>query len=436
LSAPARPTLAVVGGGWAGLAAAVRATEAGTQVTLFEMAARPGGRAREVRHDGVPLDNGQHILIGAYRETLALMRSVGADPDALLQREPLALVDPAGCGLRLPPGPALPAFVRGVLRARHWPWRSRVALLRTALRWRLQGFRAPPHATVRELIRPLPRDVQTGLIEPLCVAALNTPAGQASASVFLRVLRDALFGGPGAADLLLPRVSLSALLPEPAARWLEAKGATVRCAHRVHSIERRSGTPGWQVDGQPFDSVVLACSANEAARLTATIAPAWSGTAAAFDYEPIVTVYLASPGSRLPQPMTALQESPSHPAQFVFDLGSLDRGGARDGLFAFVVSGAREWLERGLDATTEAALHQAREAFDARTWREPPRLVRAIAERRATFSCTPGLSRPAAQIAPGLVAAGDYVQGPYPATLEGAVRSGIEASSLSTLGAR
>jgi len=430
LSAPARPTLAVVGGGWAGLAAAVRATEAGHAVTLFEMAARPGGRAREVMHEGMPLDNGQHILIGAYRETLSLIRTVGADPDALFERRPLVLVDPAGRGLRLPPGPAVPAFVRGVLAARHWPVRSRLALLRAALRWRLQGFRAAPQTTVDNLTGGLPREVRASLIEPLCVAALNTPAAQASAQVFLRVLHDALFGGPGAADLLLPRVSLGALLPEPAARWLSAQGAALRWGTRVHTLEPAAGTRGWQVDGQVFDAVVLACSATEAARLTASIAPGWSSRAAAFDYEPIVTVYLASAGSRLAQPMTALHASAQHPAQFVFDLGALDRSGARSGLFAFVVSGARDWLERGLDATAQATLQQAQDAFAPGTWRETPRLVRAIAERRATFCCVPGLQRPSAAIAPGLVAAGDFVECPYPATLEGAVRSGLDAVRL------
>ena len=81
--------LAVVGAGWAGLAAAVRARQAGHQVTVFEMAPRPGGRARSI--GGVPegLDNGQHILIGAYSRTLSLMRDIGADPGTLLRRLPL-----------------------------------------------------------------------------------------------------------------------------------------------------------------------------------------------------------------------------------------------------------------------------------------------------------------------------------------------------------
>jgi squalene-associated FAD-dependent desaturase len=418
--------IAVVGGGWAGIAAAVAAVEAGHQVTLFEMAPRLGGRARRVDHDpALALDNGQHILIGAYGATLALMRRVGADPEALLRRTPLALVGPDGSGLRLPAGAPVPAFVRGVLGRAGWALGERLGLLGAALRWRLGGFETSDATSVSQLTRGLSARVRRTLIEPLCVAALNTPSHQASARVFLRVLRDALSSGPGSADLLLPRVPLSALLPEPAAQWLRAAGAHLRCATRVNAVAAQG--LGWSIDGEPFDAVVLACTANEAARLTMSIAPGWARQAAAFDYEPIVTVYLGSRGSRLPQAMTALDCGDNAPAQFVFDLGAIDDGGARDGVFAFVASGARAWVERGLDATADATLQQARSAFPARTWREPLTLIRALAERRATFLCTPGLNRPPAAIGHGLVAAGDYVQGPYPATLEGAVRSGIAA---------
>ena len=94
---------AVVGGGWAGIAAAVALADAGHDITVFEMAPQPGGRARSVAGEP-PYDNGQHILIGAYRDSLALMRRLGVDPDAVLQRLPLALPYPGEPGLRLPPG--------------------------------------------------------------------------------------------------------------------------------------------------------------------------------------------------------------------------------------------------------------------------------------------------------------------------------------------
>lgn len=431
---PVRRRVAVLGGGWAGISAAVHATVLGHQVTLFEMAPRLGGRARSVDHDEhLALDNGQHILIGAYVETLALMRRVGADPEALLRRQPLSLVGPDGCGLRLPPGSPTLAFGRAVLARRGWSLRERCGLLYAALRWRVQGFKVANDTTVELLTQRLSEQVRKTLIEPLCVAALNTPASQASARVFLRVLRDALFSGPGSADLLLPRAPLSELLPEPAAHWLAAAGAQVRCGARVASLAQDGAA--WAVNGQRFDAVVLACSANEAARLARPIAPGWAGQAAAFDYEPIVTVYLRSPGTRLAQPMTTLASHATAPAQFVFDLGAIDGGGPRDGLFAFVVSGARGWVEKGLDHTAAATLQQAQAAFPGPSWQEAA-LLRALAERRATFLCTPGLTRPPALVAANLAAAGDYVDGPFPATLEGAVRSGVVAVGLAAGGTR
>ena len=420
--------LAVVGGGWAGLAAAVRTTEAGHAVTLFEMAAHWGGRAREVAVDGRALDNGQHILIGAYRRTLALMLTVGADTDALLLRRPLELRYPDGRGLQVPPGPAWLGFARAVAGCQGWTTRERLALMAAATGWALAGFRCAPQLTVAQLCRRLPSAVQELLVDPLCVAALNTPAREASATVFLRVLRDALFGGRGAADLLLPRCSLGALLPGPAAHWLHAAGADLRLGSRVQRLEP-AASGGWRVDGERFDAVVLACSAAEAARLATDAAPAWARQAAGLHYEPIVTVYLQCPGARLPAPMTALVESDTAPAQFAFDHGAL---GATPGLFAFVISGARRWVDGGLDATGAAVLQQAGSAFATGTWPTPPVLLRVLAEKRATFRCAPGLLRPPAQVAPRLVAAGDYVDGPYPATLEGAVRSGEVAAALVT----
>ena len=113
-----RKHVAVVGAGWAGLAAAVQATDLGHRVALFDMAAQAGGRARSVP---VPhtaeLDNGQHILIGAYRETLRLMRLVDQEPQRVLERRPLELTYPDGSGLRMPQG-RLAWYLRGQCCAR------------------------------------------------------------------------------------------------------------------------------------------------------------------------------------------------------------------------------------------------------------------------------------------------------------------------------
>jgi squalene-associated FAD-dependent desaturase len=422
----------VIGAGWAGLAAAVAARRAGHRVRLLEMAAQPGGRARSLDGEARPqrFDNGQHLLIGAYTATLGLMRAVGVDPAEVLLRQPLALLDATGQGLRMPAGAAVPAFARAVLGLRSWPLRDRVALLAQATGWLLHGFRCPVDWTVARLTERLPAAVRTELIEPLCVAALNTPAADASALVFLRVLKDALFAGPGASDLLLPRAPLAALLPEPALQWLTRHGAEVRLGHRVQQVQRAGA--GWQVDDRPCHEVVLACSALEAARLTRDLQPHWSRQAAAFAYEPIITVYLHCAGARLAAPMVALpSDAPDRePAQFAFDLGAIAGPPLAD-RFAYVVSGAAHWAARGLRSTEEAVRVQACASLRRTdgSGLQGIEVLQTVAEKRATFRCTPGLQRPIRAVAPGLQAAGDYVEGPYPATLEGAVRAGLEAAA-------
>lgn len=425
-TAAGRRRVAVVGAGWAGLAAAVSATDQGHAVTLFEMAHHAGGRARSALHGEWRLDNGQHILIGAYRDTLALMRRVGVDPDAALLRLPLALVQADGSGLRLPAGPAIPAFLRGVLGWREVPLLDRLQLLRLALRWRWQGFRCDARLSVADLARDCPASVFNALLDPLCVAALNTPAKQASGQVLLTVLRDALFGAPGAADLLLPRAPLEDLLPGPALRWLQERGTQWRAGQRVAALTPQGSA--WQVDEEAFDHVILACSAAEAARLLAPHAPDWARTAQALRYEPIVTVWLSAPGTRWPHPMLSFAAEAGatvpRPAQFGFDLGQL---AGPPGVFSMVVSGAQPWVDQGLDATAQAVLAQWHHILGSAP---AARILTVRAEKRATFACVPGLQRPGGHPLPGVSVAGDHVAGPYPATLEGAVRSGLAAARL------
>ncbi len=423
-----RLSVAVIGGGWAGLAAAVKLVQDGHAVTVYEMAGQLGGRARRVDVEGLALDNGQHILIGAYSATLGLMRTVEADPERLLMRLPLQLVDPQGHGLQLPAGSPLGAFAAGVWRHPHWSHRERLALLTAAAGWFARGFRCAPNLTVAALTARLPATLQREVIEPLCVAALNTPADEASAAVFLRVLRDALFSGQGSSDLLLPRTTLAELLPRPAGIWLQAAGASVRLGDRVHSVVPAGA--GWLVDGEIFDRVVVATPALEASRLLRHLNPGWADRSDSLRYEPIVTAYVRLPGVRMPAPMVSLPAAAAGgpaAAQFAFDLGTISGRPEATGLVAFVVSGARPWLDLGATATEAAVLRQSASLCGG----DLPygtRVLKLIAEKRATFRCTPGLRRPPADVVPGVAAAGDHVEGPYPATLEGAVRSGIAAA--------
>ena len=428
--------VAVIGGGWAGMAAAVTAARAGHRVTVFEAARTLGGRARALPltlPDGreIVVDNGQHILIGAYAESLRLMRRVGVDPDQALLRLPLDLRFPDDTGLALPLGRPPWDALAGILRARGWSWGDRLSLLRAASGWRLGGFRCGPQISVAELCAPLSARLMHTFVEPLCVSALNTPASAASGAVFLRVLRDALFGGPGGSHLLLPRTDLGALFPQAAADWLLAHGHEVHLGWRVRALtpDAPAESTTWRVDGgEAFERIILAVSASDAAKASvewsrhaaepiASNLAKWAATAQALRFEAITTVYAVADAG-LPRPMLALPSGPAWPAQFVFDRGRL---GGPQGLLAFVVSastGEREALQAQVVA-------QAHEQLGLRI-----RPLRSITEKRATFACTPGLRRPAMRIAPGLLACGDFIEGPYPATLEGAVRSGVAAGEL------
>ena len=438
--------VAVIGAGWAGMAAAIAHRQAGRQVTVFEAARTVGGRARAVPGvlpDGTAatLDNGQHILIGAYTESLRLMRLVGVDPTTALLRLPLTLQFPDGQGLQLPDlAPPLDALL-GIVRAKGWGWQDKVALLRTATAWQLRGFRCAPHTSVADLCAPLTPRLMAEFIDPLCVSALNTPAREASGQVFLRVLQDSLFSGRGGSNLLLPRTDLGTLFPEAAMRWLVQQGGQVVTGQRIQRLVplprgrwQPAGTGGAAQGSEAtdaFDHITLACPSWEAARLvdglatTAGLAAAarWSATANALRFEAITTVYAHASGARLPLPMLALRNTAEHPAQFVFDRGQLD---GQQGLLAFVVSasdGDRALIE-------QQVLQQAA----AQLGLPGLRPVQTVVEKRATFACTPGLQRPAMQVLPGLTACGDYVEGPYPATLEGAVLSGTAVAACAAAG--
>ncbi|HEY8973969.1 MAG TPA: FAD-dependent oxidoreductase, partial [Burkholderiaceae bacterium] len=221
--------------------------------------------------------------------------------------------------------------------------------------------------------------------------------------------------------------------------WLRAHGAAVHLRKRVTALARDEGR--WRVDcaaagddsckpEPPFDQVILATPATDAARLTHVLAPAWSAVAAALAHEPIVTITVTAPPRAWPAPMLALDANDvDAPAQFAFKLGEQPAGADR---VTLVVSAAGRWLARGSDAVAAAAIGQYRRAFGIAE-RAPIDLSSVRADKRATFRCTAGVLRPGMDIAPGLRAAGDWVAGPYPATLESAVRAG-EAAARASVG--
>lgn len=409
---------AVIGAGYAGLAAAVELAATGHRVEVFEASRVLGGRARATQIQGFEVDNGQHILIGAYTETLRLMRLVGADPGRMLNRIPLHFEFPGEFRMSAPrlPAPLHTAFA--LLLAQGLDWREKRAAIRLMLGLKACQFRIEPDSTVTAWLdaNETPSRQRRLLWEPLCIAALNTPADRASAQVLANVLRDSLLGTRSASDMLLPQVNLSALFPEPAATFIEQHRGTVQRGRRVASL-RRAGN-AWMIDERgPFGQVVLAVAPYHLGNLLPELAP----QVAHFDWEPIVTSYLSyPPGTRLTPPMLGVDGGL---AQWLFDRGQLC---GQPGLIAAVISAKG----RHLDLPTQALERGIHEEIARLVPGLPnPLAAQTITEKRATFACVPNLQRPPAQSGlPGLWLAGDYVAGDYPATLEGAVRSGVAAA--------
>jgi squalene-associated FAD-dependent desaturase len=420
--------VAVVGGGWAGCAAAVELAARGAAVTLYEASRTLGGRARVVRIRDKTLDNGQHIMLGAYSDTLRLMRRLGIDEASTLLRLPLQMCYPDGAGMDFI-APRLPAPLHvgiALLRSRGLSRQDKMALARFSTTARWMGWRLNQDCSVSELLARFDQtDRMVQLMwRPLCIAALNTPPDRASAQVFLHVLRDSLGARRAASDMLLPRVDLSALFPLRAAGYIEGRGGKVMLGAAVDALERDGAR--WRVNGEACDAVVIATPPAQAAALLAPHAPAVR--IPAFEWESITTVYLQyAPDVRLARPFLALLDAPDagHWGQFVFDRGQLNAGDA--GLLAVVISASGPALDTGNEPQAAAQLAHAlrRPALAVPSWSS------VISEKRATFACTPGLQRPANDVGvEGLALAGDYTASDYPATLESAVRSGVAAAAL------
>ncbi len=415
--------IAIIGAGYAGMAAATELAARGIPATVFETSRTLGGRARRVEAHGFPLDNGQHILVGAYVELLRLMRLIGADPDTLLARKPLSLVFPGRMHLAAPRLPAPLHLAIALLTARGLSIGGRLAAIRFMRHMKQTDFRLDLDITFAELMarHGQHESVIRYLWEPLCISALNTPTQEASAQVFLNVLRDSLAAAREASDLLLPQTDLSALFPEPAERYVQSRGGEVLRGVSIRSID---WTPyGFHLDGdasaRSYTHVIAAVAPYHLGRLVAKLPrlqPVLEDVER-FSYEPILTVYLGYPQPvKLPGHMVGVGGT----AHFLFQ--------HTDNILAAVTSASGAHLDLPLEMLVER-IHAEVVEIVGETSR--PAWTQVIVEKRATFACRPGVRRPTCETPlANFFLCGDYVASDYPATLEAAVRSGIACAKL------
>jgi squalene-associated FAD-dependent desaturase len=440
-----RSRVVVVGGGWAGCSAAAHLAAAGVSVVLLEASRELGGRARrlelEFGSECHVLDNGQHLMIGAYTEVAALLRLIGVPLDSVVERRPFELRYADGFRMQAAQLPAPWHLVWALLTARGLDLRERAAmagLLRSLKRshWRIDAD--CELAGWLEARGQGPR-VVTRVWRPLAIAALNTPIERASAQMFANVLRDSLGAASEASELWLARANLSAILPDAAERFVQERGV-VRRGARVERISRENGTftlairSADDLEAVKADAVVYAAPPGQlrhaAAGLT-RLAPVIERVER-FSFEPIATVYLkySDPrltSARLPRHFTALVEDNEHQGygQWAFDRGAFEP--ANRGVVSVVISASGKHIEEPIESLAAGVARQ----LTVQLGLPAPMAARGIIEKRATLAAVPGLVRPPnATGVPGFVLAGDWTESEYPSTLETAVRSGREAARL------
>ncbi len=422
--------VAVIGAGWAGATAALMLARAGIHVTVFDASSVAGGRARAVEKSGHTFDNGQHLLLGAYARSLAMIDSLHAADAAPYVRLPLMLQSapktPAALSLIAPNLPAPLHLLAAIITAKGLSLTEKFAAAAWAARY-LRGGSIGAASTVSQLIETQPLRVRQLLWEPLCIAALNTPPDIATASVFVEVLKRSFTGDARGSDLIIPRVNLTELLPEPALNAVRSLGGDVRQSTYVTSIKTTTADATVTLRDRTtrfFDFVVMATGPQHLPRLLSELPAAATATESlrALTYEPITTLHFNFAHGDLGQndqaPMRMLDGSPG---QWVF-WHSLANGHWR----ASVVISADRRLGDESSLINATLLQLGRSyALPAPTWQF------VVTEKRATYSCTPNQCRILTCIPKRigrLFFVGDWCVPELPATLEAAVISGERAA--------
>jgi squalene-associated FAD-dependent desaturase len=438
----------VIGGGFAGLAAATLLGEQGARVLVLEARPALGGRATAFTDPatGERVDNGQHVLLGCYRDTFRFLDRIGAADHVQVQdRLTIDMIDRDGRASRLS-CPSLPPpfnLLGGLVTWSALGWRDRLAAIRlgralTARRARHEGL--PDGETVRDwLVRhhQTPRLVEM-LWEPLAVAALNQPIEVAAAAPFTRALSEMLGGRPRDASLALPLKPLDEMYALPARAYIESRDGEVRINspariqfNNTGGAHRQGSPPRVTVREQVLTASIVISAVPWFALSEVFIDPPESMLATleaadSTEASPIVTVNLWFDRIVTDQVLVGL---PGRTMQWVFDKRRVF--GEQASHLSLVSSGAGAIVALTNEALIELATREVEDAIPAARGASVRRAV-VVREKRATFSVAPGQPpRPQTRTPiPGLFLAGDWIDTGLPATIEGAVRSGHEAATL------
>ncbi|PRP91988.1 15-cis-phytoene desaturase [Enhygromyxa salina] len=439
------PRTIIVGAGFAGLAAAVRLADAGRSVVVVEATKAGGGRSRSF-HDkvtGREVDNGQHLMMGCYRETLAFLDAIGTPAGDIDLQTNLALtmLKPGGAKVELD-CPSLPAplhLAAGLLRMRGVGVLHRAAALRAGLLLRGEIARPDDNETCDAWLRRLGQTstIRAAFWEPLIWAVLNDDPLVASAAMLVAVLERAFMASREASSLAVPRRPLSSLYVDRAVARIEARGGEVRFASPARKLEL---DPEGQVSGLVLksgerlvaDQVITAVPPHVLLELLPDAARDHLvfRDVARLESSPIISLWVTLAEPLLDRPFVGLIGSPLH---WLWDRDRLESSAAAtkpgNNLLSVTISGARSFVNDQPDALRELLIGELTRFFpDARPTIQAFRVVK---EKRATISHAAGTYRRRPETAspiPGLSLAGDWVRTGLPATIESAVQSGHDAA--------
>lgn len=423
----------VIGGGLAGITAALDCCDRGAAVTLLEVRPRLGGAAYSIERDGLHLDNGQHVFLRgctAYRELLA--RTGGIAGVEIQRRLEIPVLRPGNreAVLRRGPLPAPLHLAGALLRYRHLRFAERIAAGRAAL----AIGRLDPSDDERTLGDWLSAQGQSpraiaNLWDLVALPTLNLPAAQASLGLGAFVFQQGLLHSASAGDIGIHRAPLSEVIGDPATRSLADAGVDMRLRWRAERVEQVTG--GFEVRGNRetirADRVVVAVPHERAANLLPAVLKNHAPWAGRLGKSPIVNVHVVYDRKVLEHRFAAGVDSP---VQYVFDRTPAAWTGTQQ-YVAISLSGATAEINMRADALRARYL-PALAALLPRAAGATVERFAVTREHAATFLAVPGvrgLRPPSHTSVPGFALAGAWTATDWPATLESAVLSGHAAAA-------